>query len=252
MALAFWSSYFGVDPPDALTAGITTDLDFFGDGAKATAFANRLSSVGVDATQIEVIRPEPGDATPSTAKVLVRGFHERTEPVEIDYVGAIFGYSYDLEQRMASRAAAVEIAGVEIQVMDPIDCLASRVHNYQLPAKRSRPMAAAQTILAIKVVERSIEKQHSETKPNERSPVWPLIEEVVTLAVSAPAIDLFIEKSIDVLHAVPVDRLDVASFRERRWPRIVAFVDEKRAAALKRLSASKPTPPASGPRRRGR
>lgn len=84
MALAFWATYFEVEAPSALVAGVTQDLDFFGPSADAIACASRLQET-VQAESIQVFTPAPGDVTPNTAKIVVHGI-DLLEAVPVDSI----------------------------------------------------------------------------------------------------------------------------------------------------------------------
>ncbi len=231
MALSFWATYFDVEPPTALAAGVTSDIDFFGNRAQATAFAERLKRIA-KSSAIEVLTPPPGDATPNTAKILVRDFHDRADPLEIDYLGAVIGFTHITEERLRCRAATVHVDDVALRVMDPIDCLISRVANIRLPEKRNNPGSIAQIKLAIAVAARFVAQLHqSSVSRGGRSEALKAIEEIADLAITQPALDIYYLHGIELLDAVPVAEVDVVEFREKRWAQIVERVHDKRQRA---------------------
>jgi hypothetical protein len=249
MALAFWATYFRVEPPTALAAGVTRDLDFFGPAAVAHRFAERLHEV-VKAVAVEVFTPTPGDVTPNTAKIVLRGFHGRADPVEIDYLGSVHGFDYAAECRMRKRAVPVEVGAVRLQVMDPIDVLASRVHNDTLASKRDRPATAEQIRLAVTVT-RAFIASVGATAVGTRSPALRIAGEVGALAGCRAGIGVFIRHGVDLLHAVPEEAISSPTFRDRRWPQIAAHVDARRARAWRqRERAADSAAPATSPARR--
>lgn len=240
MALSFWATYFGVEPPTALAAGVTSDIDFFGNRTQATAFAERLRYT-VTSGAIEVLTPSPGDATPNTVKILVRDFHDRVDPLEIDYLGAVIGFTHITEERLRNRAATVRVDEVALQVMDPVDCLVSRVANIRLPEKRNNPGSFAQIRLSIAVAARFVAELHqSSVNRGERSEALKAIEEIADLAVTQPALDIYYLHGIELLDAVPMAEVDIPEFREKRWVQIVERVRDKRRRAKRAYPDSVP------------
>jgi hypothetical protein len=207
-ALAVWARYFSVVPPSALDAGITLDLDFLGTRVDAERSKERLSrklQVPVD-----LINSDMSDATPNSAKILIRKYNHRDAPVEIDFLIGLAGFTPSDEQTLRLSAVDIEDGDTITKVMHPVDCLMSRVYNvHRLPEKRSAP-SIAQCHLAIAVVGEGLK----------------MAERVVTLALSSAGISLAVDFDIDLLAAIPAGEFSSPHFHEKRWPQIQQAVAE--------------------------
>lgn len=230
--MAFWASRFGVEPPSALQAGVTLDLDFFGTMEDASSFAQRLDDVLP--YEIEEIRAEMDDHTPDSAKILIRGFHERDEPVEIDYLRGIFGFVANDESRLKRRAMTVVVCETKVCVMHPLDCLRSRVSNLsRLPGKQTSE-SQAQCRLAVTVTHAYFQRICDGDTPADRRASLNAAEQVADLACSADGIKIKLLYDIDLLRAVPVQRVASREFREKRWPQILKLVERNRTKSALR------------------
>ncbi len=240
MALAFWARYFGVEPPSALSAGVTSDIDLLGSASDAERFAKRLAKGG--SGQVELFRATLADATPNSAKVVVRGFRGRPEPVEIDYLAALHGFDHAAEQRLRNRALPIEFDRSKIEVMHPLDCVRSRVHNLDsLPGKRGRA-AVAQCRLATSVARAYLVGLCESDGNAHKREGYRAVEQIIALAASAAGVRVHAQHRIDLLKAVPAE-LFGAQFRAKRWPRAVAHVDAKRRAWARRNTQKTRGPP---------
>lgn len=230
-ALAIWANHYEVAPPSALEAGITLDIDFLGTLEEAKATRKKLAdALG---TRVDIVPASMDDATPNSAKLLVRNFYSRTDPVEIDFLFGLAGYLPPDEALLRECAVEIELDETPIRVMHPVDCLLSRVRNVErLPEKRG-PASIAQCHLAIAVLKAYLTEVCGLGIEAQRRRGLKVVERVAELAQSDAGIYLRTEFDIDVLDAVPAERFESQEFREIRWPQIQSSVAE-RIAKLKR------------------
>ena len=223
-ALAVWARYFNVVPPSALDAGITLDLDFLGTRVDAERSKERLSrklQVPVD-----LINSDMSDATPNSAKILIRKYNHRDAPVEIDFLIGLAGFTPSDEQTLRLSAVDIEDGDTITKVMHPVDCLMSRVYNiHRLPEKRSAP-SIAQCHLAIAVVNAYLTEVCRLGLNAQRGEGLKMAERVVTLALSSAGISLAVDFDIDLLAAIPAGEFSSPHFHEKRWPQIQKAVTE--------------------------
>lgn len=224
MALAFWARLYGVEPPTALQAGVTRDLDFLGTALQAEAFADRLRERYPH--QVDLKKATLDDPPPSAAKILLREFHGRSMPLEIDYLTGLTGVPS--KERLVSRAMEVRIGPESMQVMHPVDCLITRVENAErLPAKRT-PQGYAQCRLAIEVAAAFMREACAR---NEQRTALDAAELVIALAFDDAGRRLAVDQGIDVLHAIPVEQMP-EMFRTVRWPQVQERAADRRQAVL--------------------
>lgn len=229
-ALATWADFYGVLPEGALEAGVTRDFDFLGDKSQAGSHAEGLKVLFQE--RVEFYVPSPGDQTPNSAIIIINDLNGRSEPIVIDYLRALQGYTARDEDRLRSIAVKAQIHGRDLLVMHPFDCLKSRIHNIAtLPSKRNE-MGFAQARLAIKVLNRHLADVCD--NGDERRVGLPLAERVLELAHSADGKWVWATQGIDLLDAVPSASF-CQPFQELRWPQALAYVTRRREAYAKAL-----------------
>jgi hypothetical protein len=213
-ALALWAAVYEVTPPEVLAAAISSDADFIGNAELARKLGRALK-------HWDFWRPEFDDATVQTAKL--------TRTVEggikqIDFLGSIAGLDTQAVQR---RAATITLAsGVDLRVLHPLDVLESRLQNLLLiPAKR-HVEGVAQAHLAVKVAYgfliRLIEEGASTRV------ILDATERVGKIATNKRLTSVMLDYEVDVLSAVPVERIEQPDFRTKRWPRLTKAVQEQK------------------------
>lgn len=240
MALAFWTSFFGLKLPFALESGVTYDVDFLDTTANAQSFARRLGST-IQAKSIQVLTPNHDDATPNSAKILIYGLNKRAEAIEIDFLRAIHGFTYAQECRLRKRAPRIEIGSLLVSVMSPMDVLASRVFNCSLPSKRNSRRTIEQVRLAIEVVRAYITSLADPNATDFRQ-ASKVIEEIAKLATTKVGIDIHLQHQIDLLTAIPNALIQNGDFQDKRWPQICDEVRKRRDVQRSRQRINKPDP----------
>ncbi|MBK6728093.1 MAG: hypothetical protein IPG63_12670 [Xanthomonadales bacterium] len=223
-ALAMWADYYGVAPPSALAAGLTSDLDFLGTRFDARRSLSRL---------VNTLDAAPGyreatlsDATTNSARIWIHGFHDRRDPIGIDYLNALIGYSREDEDKLRSNAVEMTVGDITLKLMHPIDCLLSRARNVErLPEKRGSA-SIAQCRLAIEVVKAYLSEVCQGGAGTRLREQLKAAERIATLARSDAGIYLKTEFDVDVLDAVPIERIESREFREIRWPQVRKSVAE--------------------------
>jgi hypothetical protein len=214
-ALALWVAVYEVTPPVVLAASISSDADFIGNAALARRLRDALN--GWDFWQ-----PTLDDATPQTAKLsrTVAGGIK-----QIDFLTSIAGLDTAAVQR---RAVIITLAsGVELRVLHPLDTLESRLQNLLLIPEKRHAAGIAQAHLAVRVVNAFLARRIEEGAS--RRELWDAIERVGQIATNKRLTGVMLDYEIDILAAVPIEKVDHADFRMKRWPQITQLMAERQS-----------------------
>lgn len=230
-ALAFWTQYYRVKRQGELAISVTSDADFIGTAQHARELAQFLKPEGWRYWQ-----PSPEEATSQTAKLSKRieGFGIK----QIDFLDGIVGLKTEGIER---RAVVLELAdGKRLRVLHPLDVLESRLRNLaELPSKRNSH-GIAQAHLAIEVAKCFLEQLLREASTRR---LLDAAERLAQIAGQKSLQAVIGNHKIDILGAVPADRIPNEAFRTKRWPQILAGV-----AALRRSHEQRRRSPAGSPK----
>jgi hypothetical protein len=215
-SLAFWALHYGVRPVGVLSQSVTTDVDFIGTAAVAALLKARL---GEPWQLCEATLDDGGAQTAKVYEVLPDNGLK-----QIDFSSGIVGVD---THRAHERAVEIETPGGWIfRVLHPLDVLESRLQNLAtLPDKRDR-FGVAQADLAVQVVRAFIERCLADG--GAPRVVFQAIKRVTKLALDSRLAETAFRHGVDVLSAVPVERIEAPAFRQRRWPDVLARLERKR------------------------
>jgi hypothetical protein len=223
-ALAFWALYYDVQPVGVLSSAVTTDVDFI--GSKAVA-QNLWESLGAP---WELATATLDDFGPQTAKVYAAVPDEGVK--QIDFLAAIVGIP---TPDAVERAVEVELPeGATLRVLHPLDVLESRLRNLQTLNSKRNPIGVAQANLALQIARKFMEMLLAEgEKPRT---VFSAVNRVTKLALDSGLAHVAFEFGLDVLSAIPLDRIHTPDFHKRQWPRVLARLAVKREKYAKRTA----------------
>lgn len=143
---------------------------------------------------------------------------------QIDFLSGIVGLDTDVIRKRASQLTLVD--GTMIQLLHPLDVLESRLRNLDsLPSKRNA-IGVAQARLAVSVV-RAFIGQFMDASGDPRT-VRQAIKRVEKLALDTRLSTVAFTYELDVLAAVPVERVAYPRFHERQWPKTLERLERKR------------------------
>jgi hypothetical protein len=215
-SLAAWTVHYGIQPVDELSRTVTTDADFIGTSRVAEALQRTLGKPW----KLRVASHD--DIGEQVAKVYATLPGEGVK--QIDFLAGIIGLK---TADVKSRASEIALAdGLRIRLLHPLDVLESRLRNLDaLPSKRN-PIGVAQARLAVKVVRGFIE-DHMNSGGDPRV-VRQALKRVEKLALDTRLAPVAFSYGIDVLDAVPVQRIAYPKFHEEQWPRTLARLERKR------------------------
>jgi len=149
---------------------------------------------------------------------------------QIDFLSAIVGIR---TADATERAVEVELSeGAILRVLHPLDVLESRLRNLQALSSKRNPIGVAQATLALHVVRRFIEMLLVDgEKPRN---MFSAVNRVIKLVLDPRLADMAFEYDLDVLSAVPLERIHVPDFHNRQWPRVLAQLAVRREKFAKR------------------
>jgi len=200
-ALATWTVYYGIQPVDELSRVVTMDADFIGSKDVAKALQRSLGPPW------KVRIGTLDDIGPQIAKV----YATLAEGVkQVDFLSGIVGLETESIRRRAAQLALPD--GTVVQLLHPLDVLESRLRNLDaLPAKRNA-IGIAQACLAVRVVRAFIE-EHMEATGDPRT-IRQAVKRLAKIALDTQLSRMAFTYDVDVLSAIPVERIASSRFRE--------------------------------------
>lgn len=214
-ALAAWAVYYGIQPIGELSRVVTMDADFIGTRELAQRLQRTLGAPW------ELRQGTLDDVGPQIAKVYAKLPREGIK--QVDFLSGIVGLDTDVIRRRASRLTLAD--GTMIQLLQPLDVLESRLRNLHALASKRNRVGIAQAHLAVEVARAFIEDCVNEGDPRI---VRQALKRIEKLALDTQLSSVGFTYGIDVLSAVPVERIAHAKFRELQWPRVLARLEVKR------------------------
>lgn len=215
-ALATWAVYYGIEPIGELSRVVTMDADFIGSSNTAQELQRSLGRPW------KLRKSTLDDFGGQVAKVYATVPEEGVK--QIDFLSGIVGLDTDVIRRRAPRLTLQD--GTTVQVLHPLDVLESRLRNLDsLPSKRNA-IGVAQARLAVSVVRAFIE-HHMDASGDPRI-VRQAIKRIEKLALDTRLSAVAFTYEVDVLAAVPVERVAYPRFHERQWPKTLERLQRKR------------------------
>jgi len=214
-ALATWAVYYGIQPVGELSQIVTMDADFIGSADIAKTLQRSLGQPW------KVRIGTLDDIGPQIAKVyavLAEGVKQ------VDFLSSIIGLETEIVRKRSAQLMLPD--GTAIHLLHPLDVLESRLRNLDmLPAKRN-PIGVAQSRLAVSVVRAFIE-EHMNIAGDPRT-VRQAVKRVEKIALDAQLSQTAFTHNVDVLSAIPVERIAYSRFHDEQWPRILKRLEHRR------------------------
>jgi hypothetical protein len=219
-ALATWAVYYGVQPIGELSRVVTMDADFVG----TTSIAEELQhSLGFP---WKLRKGTLDDFGGQIAKVYANAPEQGVK--QIDFLSGIVGLDTDAIRKRASQLTLED--GTTIQLLHPLDVLESRLRNLDaLPSKRN-PIGVAQARLAVSIGRAFI--THFMDAAGDPRTIRQAVKRIAKLALDTRLCAVAFTYEIDVLAAIPVERIAYPRFHEQQWPRILERLERKREKFL--------------------
>jgi hypothetical protein len=219
-ALATWAVYYGVQPVGELSRVVTMDVDFIGTSNVAQDLQRSLGSPW------KLRKGTLDDAGGQIAKVYATVPEEGIK--QIDFLSGIVGIETDKIRKRASQLTLAD--GTSIWLLHPLDVLESRLRNLDALASKRNAIGVAQARLAVNVVRAFIE--HFMDAAGDLRTVRQAIKRVEKLALDTRLCVVAFTYEIDVLAAIPVERIGYPRFQEQQWPRTLERLERKRERFL--------------------
>jgi hypothetical protein len=215
-ALAVWAAHYGIVPTAELSLAVTTDADFIGTGQAARELQASLGQPWQ--VRVATLDDHGGQVAKVYARIAGVGIKQ------VDFLAGVVGLeTRDVVQRVAVLQAA---PGIEIQILHPLDVLESRLRNLDVLPHKRNAIGRAQALLAVSIVRAFIEQFMDEGGP--ARVVNQAVQRVARMALDSRLSQVGFEWDIDVLAAVPIERISHPRLREEQWPRIQARLARKR------------------------
>lgn len=201
-ALAFWMIRFGIGPkPGGKTpvlAAVSSDVDFLGSIEHALALAQRLGA--------RLVTPDKRAMTAVVGQIRITSASGLE--YNVDVLHQIFDIgglrkSIDFTQRVRKRAALVQMEdGKTVQILHPIDVLASRIQNAAGLLDAKGPHVITQARWAVKVARHALERLAASGEQQADRP-GQLASEVFRLATSRAGRIVWDAYQIETADAIP-------------------------------------------------
>ncbi len=232
-ALATWAVYYSIRPVGELSRAVTMDADFIGTGETAEVLQRSLGRPW------KLRKATLDDLSGQIAKVYATVPEEGVK--QVGFLSGIVGLSTQDVRRRTSQLSLSD--GTTVQLLHPLDVLESRLRNIDsLPSKRNA-VGVAQARLAVDVVRAFIE-DHLNAAGDPRT-IRQAVKRVEKLALDSRLSRVAFTFGIDVLAAVPIERIAYSRFHEEQWPRVLARLDRKRAKFERQQAARHAATPRS-------
>lgn len=219
-ALAAWAVYYGVQPVGELSRVVTMDADFIGTSDIAEELQRSLGAPW------KLRKGTLDDFGGQIAKVYATLPEEGVK--QIDFLSGIVGLDTDAIRTRASRLTWED--GTTIQILHPLDVLESRLRNLDALASKQNAVGVAQARLAVSVVHAFIEQFMDEA--GDPRTVRQAVKRVEKIALDTRLSAVAFDYEIDVLAAIPLERIAYPRFHEQQWPKILERLDRKREKFL--------------------
>lgn len=215
-ALAAWAVYYGIEPIGELSRAVTMDADFIGTREIAQRLQRTLGAPW------KLRQGTLDDVGPQIAKVYATLPEEGIK--QVDFLSGIVGLDTAAIRRRASELTLAD--GTVIHLLQPLDVLESRLRNLHALSSKRNPVGIAQARLAVEVTRAFIEDHLTEA--GDPRTVRQAIKRIEKLALDTQLSSVAFTYNIDVLSAIPVQRIATSKFREAQWPRVLARLEAKR------------------------
>jgi hypothetical protein len=205
-ALAFWMARFDIpiDPADAPRSFVSMDADFLGTHDALNRFAKALRG--------KAILPRQREITVLQGQVHVpagdQGFFG------VDVVRSVVGLT---NAGIESRAIDIELpvdGGVRFRVMDPLDCLVSRLENLRKLKEKQNEVGIWQAQMALRVCRRYMETLIADG--NEKRAINAATA-ILRIAAHAMGVKATKNYGLDIVGTVPIEKFQSRKFKERQW-----------------------------------
>jgi len=218
--MATWAQYYDIQPVGELSRVVTMDADFIGTNEIAKALRRSLGKPW------KLRMGTLDDAGGQVAKVYATVPGEGIK--QVDFLSGIVGLDTEDVRR---RAAVIRLAdGITVHLLHPLDVLESRLRNLDSLAAKRNAIGVAQARLAVSMVRAFIE-DYMDVGGDPRT-VGQAVKRVEKLALDTRLCQVAFSYDVDVLAAVPVERIAYPRFHEKQWPKVLARLEAKREKFL--------------------
>lgn len=213
-ALAFWIARYSIGFGEAQPGVyISKDVDFLGTRADVARFA---AAVGGKATY-------PGKREITALHGVVEVNVENDDYVGVDVLRQVIGLRAEDIRKRAVQVAPRGTGRKPFFVMDPVDCLVSRLENLRKLRDKQNEVGVWQASLSIRVCEKHIEQLLADGDEKRAIKVATAIARIAGRAMGVQA---FKRHGLRVIECVPVEKFSDTPFKTEFWPRTAAGISQ--------------------------
>jgi hypothetical protein len=228
-ALAFWVAYLDVQIPPGPRTFISVDADFLGHAEHVRAFSDAIGGRAEYAS---------GRAIPALHGVVTKRTR-RGDEIGVDVLGTVIGVEARGVRRRAIEVRHPRDADLRFLVMDPVDCMTSRLENLRKLRDKQNEIGVWQANISITVCRAYLGRLIA--RGDERGAIRAATR-ILGLAGTAPGLQAFRDHGAEPLDAIPIDRFASRPFREEQYARAVARIRAIRDAYVRPPAAKKGKP----------
>lgn len=232
-ALAFWMGRYAIGPfGRTRTRGetyVTVDVDWLGSAADAKALATALDG--------RAIWPRQTALTAPVAQIRLRTDGGAEHNIDVLHqLYNVDGLRPSAQSTARARARALEVhlpSGHRMQVLHPLDVLASRIHNLAGLLDNKGPHVVTQARWGIKVANAALKRVAADGAQSRERP-GALAQEIARLALSRAGRVAWDTHGLEVATAIPFRHLAqcVSGFRTQSRAMLAKLHANKRMTAM--------------------
>lgn len=241
-ALAFWVAHYGLSVPQGVVA-ISADSDWLTGSAADRGVVQRFAQ----ALQGGVQFPSERALTALVGQAYLDISDD--EFINVDVMFSVVGID---SSAVFKRSVVVDMSGVVLRVMHPLDVLRSRLFNLHKHLEKQNTKGQMQLALAIDVGReflRAEAKRLTGEASSVRSPIQPYVSEIERLAIEDAGQKVAARYGLHVADAIDPSLVPAGLFWEKRWPQLKTLMS---ADYAERFSCPSATHTSQTPYRRPR
>lgn len=221
-AVNLWALHYGQPTAEwtELQPYTSTDLDFYGGRVEVVSCAQQLGG--------KAYVNRDFDASPNAGIVTVE---YQGRPLILDILATVFGLREgEIQSTAVPFVGRGELAGLELQVLNPLLCLESKLKCYQRLPQSGRQDAKHCRMSRLVVGEYL--REHCQNEDPRRG--LKLIERLVEIGATESSLHGWYHLGLVVEAAIPIEAIERFTnpiwqrFCERRWPQIQSSLEQRR------------------------
>ncbi len=216
-ALAFWVAYFGLEIPEGPRAYISGDADFLGLTEHVKTFSRAIGG--------RALYPSRHGFT------AIHGAVSKTtnegNQIAVDVLRQVVGVPASDVRNRAIEVHHPKEPGLRFLVMEPVDCMVSRIENLRKLSEKQNEVGVWQGRISISVCREYLKQLVTVGEERKAIRAATAILKLAGAAVGLQALSKF---GLDLLDAIPVASFTSEPFKKEQYARMVARILAVRSA----------------------